>query len=461
MQGKKLLVAGLSGALVTVRLLSGCVGDSSLSSVDTADGSTEASSAEGGSKPNGGACTVGGDCTSGFCADQVCCNSACSGSCEKCNLGGAQGTCTAIPAGEDPDTECKPGALPEAGADPQDGAPTLNVPEAGMTLTESNCNGSCNGKRACAYPDSKTSCGTGFCNTLSTQGRASCDGVGHCGLGLESCAAYACPDGTEDGGAVATGCLSACTSDNDCLSTHYCDNGACKGRLANGTACTSTPQCQSGNCIQSVCCNDTCAVAGGSCISAGKVGQCTCPACATGPCTQWYPDKDGDGFGDPTGAPVFGCLNGVDGGLPAPPQAGYVLDKTDCFDAVGAVGASVHPGQSGYFSAGYGSASSFDYNCDNTETKLHPVDLAGTCGFCSSAPLCTEVSGNCPTATSPVVHLCGKSVKICNDFGSHSAFHANVLCGGSDTLYNCGFCSFAGALPTKSTSTPNVVQTCH
>lgn len=64
-----------------------------------------------------GAClAVGGqpcmgpsDCVSGFCADGICCDSACTGTCEKCNLAGSVGTCSAIASGQDPDNEC--GAL--------------------------------------------------------------------------------------------------------------------------------------------------------------------------------------------------------------------------------------------------------------------------------------------------------------------------------------------------------------
>ncbi len=40
------------------------------------------------------ACGVGTDCASGFCADAVCCNSACGGSCDVCNAATTTGTCT-------------------------------------------------------------------------------------------------------------------------------------------------------------------------------------------------------------------------------------------------------------------------------------------------------------------------------------------------------------------------------
>lgn len=55
----------------------------------------------------GGFCTSTSQCASGLsCVDNVCCSSACTGSCEACDVAGSEGTCTTIPAGEDPDNEC-------------------------------------------------------------------------------------------------------------------------------------------------------------------------------------------------------------------------------------------------------------------------------------------------------------------------------------------------------------------
>lgn len=44
---------------------------------------------------NGEMCTVGTECDSGFCADSVCCDTACDGPNEACDLPGTVGTCTA------------------------------------------------------------------------------------------------------------------------------------------------------------------------------------------------------------------------------------------------------------------------------------------------------------------------------------------------------------------------------
>lgn len=57
----------------------------------------------------GQACAANFECSSGFCTDGVCCNNACTGTCEKCNLPGTIGFCSAIPLGQDPDNECPSG----------------------------------------------------------------------------------------------------------------------------------------------------------------------------------------------------------------------------------------------------------------------------------------------------------------------------------------------------------------
>lgn len=61
--------------------------------------------------PVGAACTMNIECSGGgYCFDGYCCNSACGGTCQACNLAGAIGTCNWIPAGQDPGNECA-GAL--------------------------------------------------------------------------------------------------------------------------------------------------------------------------------------------------------------------------------------------------------------------------------------------------------------------------------------------------------------
>ncbi|MBK8253578.1 MAG: hypothetical protein IPK82_13035 [Polyangiaceae bacterium] len=56
--------------------------------------------------PNGATCAMANECMSNFCIDGVCCDTDCMGTCKSCSLANTMGTCTNIPAGQDPDNEC-------------------------------------------------------------------------------------------------------------------------------------------------------------------------------------------------------------------------------------------------------------------------------------------------------------------------------------------------------------------
>ena len=58
-------------------------------------------------KSNGELCSDNSECQSGFCVDGVCCNSACSGTCQRCDsYDGTAGTCHNIAETHDPNNEC-------------------------------------------------------------------------------------------------------------------------------------------------------------------------------------------------------------------------------------------------------------------------------------------------------------------------------------------------------------------
>ena len=57
------------------------------------------------------ACSSSDECLSGFCAQGVCCATACAGPCRSCALPGSFGTCTTVPRGAlDPSATCGAGA---------------------------------------------------------------------------------------------------------------------------------------------------------------------------------------------------------------------------------------------------------------------------------------------------------------------------------------------------------------
>src|SRR6185436_3788350 len=111
-----------------------------------------------GKKPLGAACADPADCTSGFCAQGVCCNAACTASCQACNLMASLGTCTSVPPG---------------GADP-----TGTCKDMGATMCGTD--GTCNGSGGCRKYAAGTICKAASCPAgmnMRTQD-STCDGSG-------------------------------------------------------------------------------------------------------------------------------------------------------------------------------------------------------------------------------------------------------------------------------------------
>lgn len=185
-------------------------------------------------KQNGDTCSMAGECLSGNCVDGVCCNVACGGACQACNVAGTVGTCTNITAGQDPANEC--------------------------------ANGACNGSGAC-----------------QKQLGDACGGAGECGSGF--CADGVCCD---------AGCMGTCVACNLAGMVGACSNvpegqdpgGECGGStpncsgmgtcgIPNGSACTNNNQCVSTFCADGVCCNSACGGDCQACNLAGTTGTCS------------------------------------------------------------------------------------------------------------------------------------------------------------------------------------------
>jgi hypothetical protein len=193
---------------------------------------------------NGAACTAGAQCASGSCADGVCCNVACGGTCQACSAAkkgsGTDGTCGPIAAGADPDDECAATAASTCGT-----------------------SGACDGAGACALWASGTGCGANVCaGNLSTP--KICNGTGACVNGIgTACAPYACASGA---------CKNPCTASSHCVSGNVCVGGACVPPQGNGAACTAATQCASGFCVDGVCCDAACGGLCQACTIAKKGG---------------------------------------------------------------------------------------------------------------------------------------------------------------------------------------------
>jgi hypothetical protein len=194
-------------------------------------------------------CSVSEECASGFCAEGVCCSSACDGPCESCSLVGSSGICTPVAAGTpDPSGICR-----------SDLASTC-----GQT-------GLCDGKGDCDHYPQGTMCAVGSCSDGFATPASVCDGKGTCVTGPQlSCGPFGC---APSGSTCSRGCPSG---DTICMPDHYCTGDEqCAAKKASGGACASDHECLSGFCANGVCCDSACAGPCASCNQSGSEGRCT------------------------------------------------------------------------------------------------------------------------------------------------------------------------------------------
>ncbi len=201
-----------------------------------------------GLKGIGQTCADTTECMSGFCAQGVCCDGACSGTCQSCVLSGSLGHCANIAdGGTDPRGRCADNGSAACGTD-----------------------GACDGKGACRIYAAGTACMAASCaagaSTL-TQTRT-CDGAGACKPATtQSCSPYLCNG--------VSACKAACTVDADCVLPNICDpqTNLCGNKRRLGQTCALTTDCLTGNfCVDGVCC------------ASSMCGLCQ--TCATGACAN-------------------------------------------------------------------------------------------------------------------------------------------------------------------------------
>ncbi len=197
-----------------------------------------------GKKPLGSSCEGDAECLSDKCADKVCCNTACSGACEACNLPGTLGQCMAVARGAaDPHNECK-----------NDG--------------QNSCQktGLCDGARGCALYEAKTICKAASCSGNNFIAAGQCDGQGRCIDGSSSaCSPSAC---------TSNSCVSRCETNADCVGGNLCINNSC-GKKDNGATCGGDGECKTNFCRDGVCCENACTGACRTCNPGGNAGKCT------------------------------------------------------------------------------------------------------------------------------------------------------------------------------------------
>lgn len=181
------------------------------------------------------------DCVAAACIDGVCCQEACDGECVACASTKTErpdGECAPIVAGTDPDEECSS----------QDSS------------TCGNSTGFCNGMGGCQKHAVGAICASASCVDGTQTNARACDGLGNCtDTGSIACAPYVCGS---------TMCLTSCSDDPQCDTDHYCVDATCVPRKSNGQACSKASECQTGFCVDGVCCNDACTGECRACVAA-------------------------------------------------------------------------------------------------------------------------------------------------------------------------------------------------
>ncbi|MBT9560930.1 MAG: hypothetical protein IV100_33200 [Myxococcales bacterium] len=224
-------------------------------------------------KVDGATCTGANQCGSGQCVDGYCCNSSCAGPCQACNAaktGAANGVCTSVVGGTDPDNECTDQGVASCGND-----------------------GTCSDNGSCRVYGPGTVCAAASCSSGVQTAAGTCDGSGTCNAGGTAvCNPYNC--GTN-------ACVTTCTTAADCQSGYYCTNGTCQPIVQQGEACTTSAACATGYCTDGYCCDSACEFTCWSCDGQGSdgAGYCSpisygydgnCPGfgqCCNGQCLGW------------------------------------------------------------------------------------------------------------------------------------------------------------------------------
>ncbi len=191
---------------------------------------------------NGVACDRARQCGSGFCVDGVCCDQACDGQCEACDVTGKAGAC--LPVTDAP--HGKRAACPSTGT-------------CGVQKCDGSLRGACGG-----YVGAEVSCREKICADGVERSAAVCDGKGSCPVSVEhSCDGFTC-----DGAACRTSCGSAldCSSgytcrDAKCITvTELCGEGGATVVRRDGTSSDCAPYaCRAGACLADCTATNDCA----------------------------------------------------------------------------------------------------------------------------------------------------------------------------------------------------------
>ncbi len=397
--------------------------------------------------------TCGGDnqCASGKCVDGVCCNSACDGSCDACNLAGKAGTCSFLPA----TTQCRgengvcdaaefcTGNSSTCPTDQKKPATTVCRAEAGACDAQETCTGSSD-----ACPEDKMKPATTVCRTEA----GACDAQETCTGNSSTCptdqkkpATTVCraEAGACDAQETCTGSSDACPPDVKKPAATVCRNAA--------GPCDATETC-TGN--SDLCPTDGSAPSGTACTSDSNA--CTRDICnASGQCDHpAVPPGTSCGSGlicTATTQCTAGCWIG--GAFYAPGATNPAASCQECNPSVSTASWSNKPVNTtcGTPSPGsWGECGGYSGTCDQTGTQSRSV----TTYTCSSAGACvpntaTETQActrptdgtTCASPTYGNWTSCDGFSDTCDNTGSQSR---------SVTTYACSAGNCAGSTSGES-----------
>ncbi|MGZ3449109.1 MAG: FG-GAP repeat protein [Polyangiales bacterium] len=222
------------------------------------------------SKSGAGTCKDAKECATGFCVDGHCCDRACEGQCEACDVTGKEGTCAPV------------------SGDPHAGKPKCDDGSGDLCKAKS-CDGAKDATSCTTLKNVGVSCKTGACSGEDLIGASSCDDKGSCVAPAPSkCGKYTCDP-------AGPACRTSCAQQSDCAAGFTCLAGIC----SEGARCSddrSTSIAKSGD---STPCAPFLCGADGSCASTCNSSSDCAPSavCDVGSarCVAAEPTSDGGG----------------------------------------------------------------------------------------------------------------------------------------------------------------------
>jgi len=383
----------------------------------------------------GAACTSDAQCATRACADGVCCDTRCDGTCKSCTI--TPGRCLNVSAG---------------GTDP------------------GTCAGTCDGAGNCKKSNGVacsvgTECGSSFCvdgyccNTSCGGGCDVCNATGKLGTctpiavgspGVPSCTPYLC------GGAGT--CPTTCETDTDCAGGFYCTPAKiCQAQKDNAQSCNLVTdcavagcrECKSGFCVDGVCCNAAC---DGACDTCSGATKGTCALLGRG------------ATGSPTCAPFTcsgssaGCGTTCASDLDCTTNAYCRTSDSKCQTklALGGACASNSECATGNCVDGVCCDTACSGTCVACAAALKTSGADGTCGPAADGK---DPHGTCPDDG---MSTCARD-GFCNGSGGCRLYKSGTSCGASTCDGNVAkgvLCDGLGACKTSTTGVDCATYAC-